>query len=184
MGSSKKHKDKDKEHKKKRKHKDRSRSRSKERKHKKDKKHSCEQDFEESEAKRYKRDTHYKKDYEYGDEDIHEFQREFNSDGGAASYQSPVKPEPLDIPAPSKSSGDISLSIEDTNRLRAKLGMKPLEGTGSSTQKSGAPETGKQEDVHLPAKNISNIQKQEKLRETLLQAKEKRRINKILGYGC
>lgn len=90
-----------------------------------------------------------------------------------------------------KGSGEAtSLSIEETNKLRAKLGLKPLEvGDDSSKKKEGEGEANEEEslsssakkDVHVPAKNIGDIKMAEKLREKMETMREKRRIAKKLA---
>ncbi|CAH2324943.1 U4 tri-snRNP-associated 1 [Pelobates cultripes] len=73
-------------------------------------------------------------------------------------------------------SGDSSLSIEETNKLRAKLGLKPLE---MNTVKN---ETGSKEDpVAAAVINPLILRQQQELREKLAAAKEKRLLNQKLG---
>ncbi|XP_062821285.1 U4/U6.U5 tri-snRNP-associated protein 1 isoform X1 [Anolis carolinensis] len=74
------------------------------------------------------------------------------------------------------SSGDASLSIEETNKLRAKLGLKPLEI--NSIKK----ETGSKEDpVAAEVINPIVLRQREEIREKLAAAKEKRLLNQKLG---
>lgn len=93
-------------------------------------------------------------------------------------------------PIPENGAGD-SLSIEETNKLRAKLGLKPLQvdsndGESSSSKKKtnadGEPmhkdEWG--EFYHKPANNLSEKLQAEKLREKFRQNKEKRALEKKL----
>ena len=68
--------------------------------------------------------------------------------------------------------------MEDTNKLRAKLGLKPLDAPGEKRDES---RPAKKADVHVPAVNLVAIKKTEQLREKMAQIKEKRRINKMLG---
>uniref|UniRef100_A0A182P4M4 U4/U6.U5 tri-snRNP-associated protein 1 n=1 Tax=Anopheles epiroticus TaxID=199890 RepID=A0A182P4M4_9DIPT len=95
-------------------------------------------------------------------------------------------------PIPENGAGD-SLSIEETNKLRAKLGLKPLEvGNGTKTfdnasSKADEPEgsTEKLKDdwgefYHKPAKNLSEKTKEEKMREKLKERREKRAIEEKL----
>ncbi|KAF7238347.1 U4/U6.U5 tri-snRNP-associated protein 1 [Varanus komodoensis] len=73
-------------------------------------------------------------------------------------------------------SGDASLSIEETNKLRAKLGLKPLE---INTIKK---ETGSKEDpVAAEVINPIVLKQREEIREKLAAAKEKRLLNQKLG---
>lgn len=152
MGSSKKHKDKDREHKRKRKH--RSRSASKER--------------EGRESKKRHRDREYEDNYPPFDREDGEIEEQQH--GGS------LKPEPFDQPK-GGSGGDISLSIEETNKLRAKLGLKPLE------VEKKAPDLEKEslkDDIHKPAENWGQNKATEKIREKVERSKQKREISKKL----
>lgn len=95
-------------------------------------------------------------------------------------------------PIPENGAGD-SLSIEDTNKLRAKLGLKPLEfdksaaSTSSSSSKPKVNAEGNQlhkdewgEFYHKPANNIAQKLHADKLREKFRQNKEKRALEKKL----
>nr|XP_056709430.1 U4/U6.U5 tri-snRNP-associated protein 1 [Euleptes europaea] len=75
------------------------------------------------------------------------------------------------------SSGDgSSLSIEETNKLRAKLGLKPLEVNVIRK------ETGSKEDpVAAEVINPIVLKQREEIREKLAAAKEKRLLNQKLG---
>lgn len=78
--------------------------------------------------------------------------------------------------APKSSGGDSSLTIEETNKLRAKLGLKPLELHTSKT------ECGTKEDpVAAAIINPLILRQQQELREKLAAAKEKRMLNQKLG---
>ncbi|XP_069063948.1 U4/U6.U5 tri-snRNP-associated protein 1 [Pleurodeles waltl] len=95
-----------------------------------------------------------------------------------------VKKEKLDpgydpqaqAPAPKSSCGDASLSIEETNKLRAKLGLKPLE-LNTVKQESGS----KEDPVAAEVINPIALRQREELREKLAAAKEKRLLNQKLG---
>lgn len=77
---------------------------------------------------------------------------------------------------PKSAGGDASLSIEETNKLRAKLGLKPLEL--NETKK----EVGTKEDpVVAETINPVVIQQQKDIREKLAALKEKRILNQKLG---
>ena len=67
-----------------------------------------------------------------------------------------------------------SLSIEDTNRLREKLGLKPLNVGSSSPNKEGE----KADFVHAPAEDLWKKKKETELREKLQARKDKRNIDK------
>uniref|UniRef100_A0A5F7Z7W2 Spliceosome associated factor 1, recruiter of U4/U6.U5 tri-snRNP n=1 Tax=Macaca mulatta TaxID=9544 RepID=A0A5F7Z7W2_MACMU len=75
------------------------------------------------------------------------------------------------------SSGDASsLSIEETNKLRAKLGLKPLE-VNAIKKEAGT----KEEPVTADVINPMALRQREELREKLAAAKEKRLLNQKLG---
>lgn len=97
-------------------------------------------------------------------------------------------------PIPENGAGDC-LSIEETNKLRAKLGLKPLEMDSGPSMPSTSADTGKapgQKDLasykdewgeflHKPADNLKEKAKAEKLREKLKQRKEKRFLEERLA---
>ncbi|XP_038620313.1 U4/U6.U5 tri-snRNP-associated protein 1 isoform X2 [Tachyglossus aculeatus] len=75
------------------------------------------------------------------------------------------------------SSGDASsLSIEETNKLRAKLGLKPLE-VNTVKKEAGT----KEEPLSADVINPMALRQREELREKLAAAKEKRLLNQKLG---
>ncbi|XP_064407778.1 U4/U6.U5 tri-snRNP-associated protein 1 isoform X2 [Latimeria chalumnae] len=82
-----------------------------------------------------------------------------------------------EVPGPKSASGDASLSIEETNKLRAKLGLKPLE-INETKKESG---TSKEDPVVVEAINPIAIKQREELREKLAAMKEKRLLNQKLG---
>lgn len=101
-------------------------------------------------------------------------------------------------PIPENGAGD-SLSIGETNKLRAKLGLKPLQldskvsssTSSSSSRKKNDGSGGKNSNEpmykdewgefrHKPANNISEKLQAEKLREKFRQQKEKRALEKKL----
>ncbi|XP_048022172.1 U4/U6.U5 tri-snRNP-associated protein 1 [Megalobrama amblycephala] len=94
-----------------------------------------------------------------------------------------VKKEKLDPafedssePGPKSASGDASLSIEETNKLRAKLGLKPLD-LNESKKESGT----KEEPLLAETINPVHIKQQAEMREKLAALKEKRLLNQKLG---
>ncbi|XP_040001744.1 U4/U6.U5 tri-snRNP-associated protein 1 [Xiphias gladius] len=110
--------------------------------------------------------------------------RESRSKGEKSSGEPRVKKEKVDLGyeggsaevEPQSASGDASLSIEETNKLRAKLGLKPLEL--NETKK----ELGTKEDPMVAATiNPVLIQQQKEMREKLAALKEKRILNQKLG---
>ncbi|XP_063362502.1 U4/U6.U5 tri-snRNP-associated protein 1 [Cydia amplana] len=68
-----------------------------------------------------------------------------------------------------------SLSIEDTNRLRAKLGLKPLE-VQQKPDDDGKFKDDLGEFYHKPAANLAQQRRTEKIRERLELRKEKRQM--------
>ncbi|KDR24200.1 hypothetical protein L798_07607, partial [Zootermopsis nevadensis] len=102
--------------------------------------------------------------------------------------------------APVSSRSDQSLSIEETNKLRARLGLKPLRIEDFSAFKEDGTEKKKDLDkdggtdmgefVHKPAENLSQKAKSEKLKQKVADHKEKRWIEsklshtKLLGESC
>lgn len=82
-----------------------------------------------------------------------------------------------------------SLSIEETNKLRAKLGLKPLslddnqEKSASSSSVTGDNEKKlyldkktSQQFEHAPAKNLAEVKEQKEFKKKLEEQKEKRRL--------
>ncbi|KAH9642070.1 hypothetical protein HF086_007190 [Spodoptera exigua] len=82
---------------------------------------------------------------------------------------------------PSTSGGGAqeSLSIEETNKLRAKLGLKPLEHNEKPAD-DGKIKDDLGEFYHKPAANLAQQKKSEKIREKLQVHKEKRKIEQKL----
>lgn len=78
--------------------------------------------------------------------------------------------------APMSASGDASLSVEETNKLRAKLGLKPLE-LNENKKELGT----KEEPILAEVINPVSIQQQKEMREKLAALKEKRIQNQKLG---
>lgn len=84
------------------------------------------------------------------------------------------------------SQGVESLSIDETNKLRAKLGLKPLD-IGSSSSSGNATSTkthddGKKKDdlgefYHKPAENLQEKAQQEKIKNKLTELREKRQLH-------
>ncbi|XP_065358225.1 U4/U6.U5 tri-snRNP-associated protein 1 [Calliphora vicina] len=99
-------------------------------------------------------------------------------------------------PIPSNGAGDC-LSIEETNKLRAKLGLKPLEvesgpskpstsAAAAEAKKPGEKDLSSYKDewgefLHKPAENLKEKAKAEKMREKLKQRKEKRFLEERLA---
>lgn len=100
----------------------------------------------------------------------------------------PPSPKHEKSPEVENQKASESLSIEETNKLRAKIGLKPLE-VKSETSKSNKDK--KKDDLgefyHKPAVNLKEKAEQEKLRKKLAEHKEKRqleqKLNKVKTLG-
>ncbi|XP_064262511.1 U4/U6.U5 tri-snRNP-associated protein 1 [Passer domesticus] len=77
---------------------------------------------------------------------------------------------------PKSAAGESSLSVEETNKLRAKLGLKPLE-SGTAKKEAGT----KEEPLAAELINPLALRQREEIREKLAAAKEKRLLNQKLG---
>ncbi|OQV18534.1 putative U4/U6.U5 tri-snRNP-associated protein 1 [Hypsibius exemplaris] len=73
------------------------------------------------------------------------------------------------------------MSIEETNKVRAKLGLKPLQIDGAKNADGSLVTPKKQEDVHAPPINMADAKKAQLLKEKLETRKEKRQIQKKLS---
>uniref|UniRef100_A0A8B9KDX3 Spliceosome associated factor 1, recruiter of U4/U6.U5 tri-snRNP n=1 Tax=Astyanax mexicanus TaxID=7994 RepID=A0A8B9KDX3_ASTMX len=100
-----------------------------------------------------------------------------------SSGETRVKKEKLDPAfeeaedmAPKSAGGDASLSIEETNKLRAKLGLKPLE-LNENKKELGT----KEEPLLADTINPVQIKQQAEIREKLAALKQKRLLNQKLG---
>lgn len=110
--------------------------------------------------------------------------RENRGKGERSSGEPRVKKEKVDLAyeasnavvEPQSVSGDASLSIEETNKLRAKLGLKPLE-LNDTKKELGT----KEEPIVAETINPVLIQQQKEMREKLAAMKEKRILNQKLG---
>lgn len=83
-------------------------------------------------------------------------------------------------------SGHDSLSIDETNKLRAKLGLRPLQvGVEVTQSASGKRDEKKKDDLgefyHKPAPNIGETTRSEKIKYKLNEHKEKRHIEHKLS---
>lgn len=110
--------------------------------------------------------------------------RESRGKGERSSGEPRVKKEKVDVGyeesnadvGPQSASGDASLSIEETNKLRAKLGLKPLE-MNENKKELGT----KEEPLVAETINPVLIHQQKEMREKLAAMKEKRIQNQKLG---
>ncbi|XP_078388792.1 U4/U6.U5 tri-snRNP-associated protein 1-like [Cetorhinus maximus] len=105
--------------------------------------------------------------------------RERRAAPGDSQPERRIKKEKTEETAPGTKSGaaNASLSIEETNKLRAKLGLKPLEVHESKKNEVGT----KEDPVLVPAINPLAAKQQEDIRVKLAALKEKRLLNQKLG---
>ncbi|PAA91872.1 hypothetical protein BOX15_Mlig011038g3, partial [Macrostomum lignano] len=87
-----------------------------------------------------------------------------------------------------QSSGDvISLSIEETNKLRAKLGLKPLEVNSSASDPKAKPGSSSTNFLHAPAKSLTQAKHSAKVQERTLIGRQKRemreKLTRLRGLG-
>ncbi|KAF4077310.1 hypothetical protein AMELA_G00206700 [Ameiurus melas] len=167
MGSSKKHKEKDKDRDPEERH----------REHKKHRHKDRERDKEREKEKEKKKRSRSR------DRSSRAAEKESRSRGEKSSGEPRVKKEKPDPSCeetedagPKSAAGDASLSIEETNKLRAKLGLKPLE-MNESKKELGT----KEEPLLAEVINPIQIRQQKEIREKLAALKEKRLLNQKLG---
>ena len=86
-------------------------------------------------------------------------------------------PDSENLPRVSSNDGE-SLSIEETNRIRAKLGLKPLD---LNKDAAGEASTKSKPFVHAPAENLRKKSKEEEMRIKLQARRENRELNKKLS---
>lgn len=160
MGSSKKHKEKD-------------RSKDQSERHREHKKHKHrEKDRERRKRSRSKSTERQREKKRNSERDsrraISEVEKKIKKEKPDSGYE--------EASGSRSTASDASLSIEETNKLRAKLGLKPLEV--NEVKK----EVGTKEDPKLAQViNPVILKQQEELREKLAAAKEKRLLNQKLG---
>ena len=125
---------------------------------------------------------------------------------GSDVIEIPIAPEPPLIskaartpsPIPADGAGDC-LSIDDTNKLRAKLGLKPLEVGSSEVQSSTSKNDDENEEVdesvadlkrikddwgefyHKPAGTHNEKSEVQKLRDKIREKRDKRKIEQKLA---
>ncbi|XP_026027240.1 U4/U6.U5 tri-snRNP-associated protein 1 [Astatotilapia calliptera] len=159
---------------------------------KKHKEKSRDKDTEER-RREHKKHRHKERDRDTSDRDKEKRKRsrsrergrrESRGKGERSSGEPRVKKEKVDAGyeesntevQPQSASGDASLSIEETNKLRAKLGLKPLE-LNENKKELGT----KEEPMVAETINPVVIQQQKEMREKLAALKEKRKLNLKLG---
>ncbi|KAB0795301.1 hypothetical protein PPYR_12140 [Photinus pyralis] len=139
------------------------------------------QSYEEKEAPREKKHRHHRRHKERKREKLQRHERD--SDDSDVVEVVPVDVPPSSPPPPPEISGGgsvESLSIKETNKLRAKLGLKPLQTeSGAKLDKQKPDNDGKKKDdlgefYHKPAHSLTAKNQQEKLRSRLSDHREKR----------
>ncbi|XP_076160776.1 U4/U6.U5 tri-snRNP-associated protein 1 isoform X1 [Ptiloglossa arizonensis] len=99
----------------------------------------------------------------------------------------PSTPPPPEIskqrsPSPAKGgTGQTSLSIEETNKLRAKLGLKPLEVDSTPKDDPNKIKDDLGEFYHKPAPDVNEKLRTQKLKEKIGTQKQKRQIEASLS---
>ncbi|KAF5308501.1 hypothetical protein FQR65_LT06166 [Abscondita terminalis] len=137
--------------------------------------------FEEKEAPKEKKHRHHRKHKEKRRE---KHKHEYESDDSDVIEVIPNDESQMSPPpAPEISNSVESLSIKETNKLRAKLGLKPLQVQDSSKNKA---DDGKKKDdlgefYHKPAHSLTEKNQQEKIRSKLADHREKRNIDSKLS---
>lgn len=160
MGSSKKHKDKDRDEKK-HKHRDRDKER-KHHKHKHRRSRSRERDSEKKKRRRSESPD------QTSESPVREVKQETR-----------IKEETPDTETPAgEGTFHESLSIEETNKIRIKLGLTPLKVEKDATQEE--PSYSDRPDVHQPAVNLAATKDADKIKEKLALIRDKRRLHKKL----
>ncbi|KAJ7996761.1 hypothetical protein DPEC_G00240370 [Dallia pectoralis] len=174
MGSSKKHKEKGRE-----------KDKTAEERHREHKKHRH-KDRERDKERDGTREREKRKRSRSKERTVRGSEREGRSKGERSTGEPRVKKEKVEpghedstpnaAVGPQSASGDASLSIEETNKLRAKLGLKPLEMT-DTTKELGT----KEQPMVAETINPVYIKQQKDMREKLAAMKEKRLLNQKLG---
>ncbi|XP_003744357.2 U4/U6.U5 tri-snRNP-associated protein 1 [Galendromus occidentalis] len=72
----------------------------------------------------------------------------------------------------------LSMSIEETNKLRAKLGLKPLQTDDGADEKKGS---GENNEIFVRTENISDKKEAEAFREKLRSLRDKQKIKEKYG---
>ncbi|MES1902075.1 MAG: U4/U6.U5 tri-snRNP-associated protein 1 [Paramarteilia canceri] len=83
----------------------------------------------------------------------------------------------------SSTAGDAAISLEETNKLREKLGLAPLatEDQIDENESSGEEQYDTREDTHKPADNLYARKKDLDLKEKLIHSKEQRQMKNKLS---
>ncbi|KAF5291182.1 hypothetical protein FQA39_LY14424 [Lamprigera yunnana] len=142
--------------------------------------HSPSHSFEDKETLREKKHRHHRKHKERRRE---KHKHEYESDDSDVIEVVPTDDGHVSPPPPPEiSNSSESLSIKESNRLRAKLGLKPLQiETTKSKQNDGKKKDDLGEFYHKPAHSLTEKNQQEKLRSKLTVHREKRKIDNKLS---
>ncbi|KAJ8920239.1 hypothetical protein NQ315_011900 [Exocentrus adspersus] len=147
------------------------------------------------EASKEKRHKHKKHHHHHKEKRKEKNQRqEYESDSSDVvevitdDSQSAAPPKSSNRSPEASSQSVESLSIQETNKLRAKLGLKPLDvGNSSTSSASGrSQDDGKKKDdlgefYHKPAENLQAKAQQEKVKAKLAEIREKRQLHNKYG---
>lgn len=111
-------------------------------------------------------------------EKVRKRERHSSDDEDRSPSPPPTKSKANEASSSAREGGEhMSLSVEETNKLRASLGLKPLStdtgGTGDADG-SGKSLNSDENFVHQPAVDVSEKNRSEKLKEKLGLQKEKR----------
>lgn len=200
MGSSKKNKEKDRsrDERKEKKRKRRSRSGSREREGKHHHRHHHKHKKQRTKKREERSPTHSPSLSEDSFSDVEQL-LQIRDEGPSYHGKSAPPPPALKVTspsthshaAPSSTQGDASLSIEETNKIRAKLGLKPLKVESVPVLKEEEPTKETKEGVliesqgetfvHKPAESLAQKLEVQKLREKIAAQREKRRIKESLS---
>jgi len=104
-------------------------------------------------------------------------EKDFNREDKDRKDYAQAKGQNTPPPPTATSTNEASISVEETNRIRAELGLKPLETGGEGSESS----VSEKKDVHVPAENLREKKKTEDIRQKLEERKEKRKIDKRLA---
>ncbi|CAF0871111.1 unnamed protein product [Adineta steineri] len=103
-----------------------------------------------------------------------------NDDKSRSPSPTPTKSNSTDTSNSTREGTErMSLSIDETNKLRASLGLKPLTSDGNSATDPDAPKKGLNSDenyVFKPAVNLTEKKRTEQVMEKLTVQKEKRQL--------
>ncbi|XP_019874493.2 U4/U6.U5 tri-snRNP-associated protein 1 [Aethina tumida] len=147
-------------------------------------KRSPSQESDANKERRHKHKKHHHRDKRRDKPSRHDYESDGSDVVEIVDDASPPKRSSHEK-SPDAGQSHESLSIEETNKLRAKLGLKPLEVTSESSSKKddkdGKKNDGKIKDdlgefYHKPAENLSQKNKREKLRSRIAEHKEKRQL--------